>query len=221
MDGLFQKSILEISVTVHYNDCMKEKNCSSCEKTQAIDQFQKRKDSSDGYRGTCNSCRSIVNNKWRRKNVFRARAGRMRSYYKNREKEIERAKKLSKENPHWQKIAADNYKRKRPYYDPIRARVRNSRLNHIPFDEPKAIEDYLMSLPQECNYCGVGKEEYLVSTRNYRNDLTLQIDKIDPKLGYVVSNITLACSICNYIKGNWFDEQTMKEIGLKYVRNIW
>lgn len=194
------------------------KSCSKCGETKPYSEFPKRIASRDGYRGTCKRCRAKVHNDWRNQNIYKARLQRMESYYRNREKEILSSKKNHELHPEWHEKALLNYKNKNPYYDALRQRRRSS---NVPFGDIKKLGLYLKSLNQVCHYCGVTKEDLANSPNNYHSGSALQIDKVNPSLGYVEGNIVLACPICNYVKGRWFGEQTMKEIGVKYISRIW
>jgi hypothetical protein len=44
----------------------------------------------------------------------------------------------------------------------------------------------------------------------------LEIDRRDPKLGYVMGNVALACRKCNLTKSNTFTPQEWVEIVNKY-----
>lgn len=45
-------------------DNIEYKQCSCCKKFKLLDQFQKRKDSKDGYRDKCISCLNVVKQAW-------------------------------------------------------------------------------------------------------------------------------------------------------------
>lgn len=195
------------------------KTCINCLDEKDIADFPDRRGSKDGKRNTCRACRAKIHNEWRAKNVYQARLSRMNSYYKNREKEIAKAKANAKLNPHWGIKAAANYKKKHPYYDALKNK--RARKDTVPLGDVWELDAYLKELRQECSYCGITLEQLRNNPNNYRPDKGLQIDKIVPHLGYVMGNVTLACSICNYVKGRWFGFDTMQEIGKKYVRKVW
>jgi len=46
----------------------------------------------------------------------------------------------------------------------------------------------------------------------------LAIDKLVPKLGYIIGNMVLACTVCNSIKSDFLDEKEMFEIAEKYIK---
>lgn len=52
-----------------------------------------------------------------------------------------------------------------------------------------------------CSYCGL------------RNNGWISMDRIEPSLGYTLTNITMACYSCNRIRGNEFTAEEMKLLG--------
>ena len=76
--------------------------------------------------------------------------------------------------------------------------------------------------PKECVYCGIEESNLGIWINNYnRCAKRLTIDCKDNNKGYVLGNIVLSCFICNFIKGNMFSFEEMREIGQKYVRPRW
>ena len=57
-----------------------------------------------------------------------------------------------------------------------------------------------------CSYCG----------SKFDNLKELEVDRINPKTGYVIGNLVLSCSRCNIIKSNVFTFSEMQEIANKY-----
>jgi hypothetical protein len=53
------------------------------------------------------------------------------------------------------------------------------------------------------------------------NRFGLEIDRKDPSLGYVLSNMTWACHRCNLVKTEHLTYEEMLEIGQKYIRPKW
>jgi len=94
-------------------------------------------------------------------------------------------------------------------------------LKGLKCDDSKKLENWLKKQERKCHYCGVDEKTASLSNYNNRIGSMLQIDRVNPEGGYVIGNIVLACPVCNYIKGRWFDEKTMVEIGEKYVRTLY
>ena len=69
----------------------------------------------------------------------------------------------------------------------------------MPFDlEPQDIKDKLNLTGSKCPVLGVDMEISKLGSKN--NDLTTSIDRIDPKKGYVKSNIIVVSMRANRIK---------------------
>jgi len=67
---------------------------------------------------------------------------------------------------------------------------------------------------QKCYYCGRSLKEIKQDqkeTNNHKNRLS--IDRKNNNRGYTLDNIVLACYRCNLIKGNYFTEREMLNIG--------
>lgn len=65
-----------------------------------------------------------------------------------------------------------------------------------------------------CHYCG---QALILGEKGWS---AFSIDRRDNSGGYALDNIVLACKRCNVIKGQWFTEEQMLEIGGKYFRKI-
>ena len=77
--------------------------------------------------------------------------------------------------------------------------------------------------PKQCAYCGLKEEMLSVvsDVLNNKNSGRLSIDRIDSSKGYEEGNMVLACSRCNLIKGDFFTQSEMEEIGKTYVSQKW
>ena len=65
-----------------------------------------------------------------------------------------------------------------------------------------------------CHYCKRSIGEIRASTDSVNGRAKrLTIDRIDNKIPYTLKNITLACYRCNSIKGDYFTELEMMQIG--------
>lgn len=62
-----------------------------------------------------------------------------------------------------------------------------------------------------CLYCSKPQEK----------DKRLEIDRMDNSIGYVLSNMTLACSDCNEVKGSTLTCDEMKIIGKLVMKKRW
>lgn len=70
--------------------------------------------------------------------------------------------------------------------------------------------------PKNCFYCGVSEVISKAKTGK-----VLEIDRMDNKVGYELSNMTLACFICNGAKSNLLTADEAKFIGENVIKNKW
>lgn len=88
-------------------------------------------------------------------------------------------------------------------------------------DRPDFIEWY-MRQDKKCFYCEIPESLIEILPRiGYRKHTRLSIDRKDNAQGYKLSNIVLACSVCNTIKSNILSAEEMKLIGKIILREKW
>ena len=74
-----------------------------------------------------------------------------------------------------------------------------------------------------CHYCGFTHDQ-IISYMKYigekinKTNKRLQIDRMDSNKGYVISNLTLACYICNNHKKDFISYKDFKEIAIKFIK---
>lgn len=75
---------------------------------------------------------------------------------------------------------------------------------------------------RRCVYCDLEEKnlKYLNGPLRKRA-MRLTIDCANNDIGYVSGNLVLACDLCNYVKGNVFSFDEMREIGQKYLKKKW
>ena len=81
--------------------------------------------------------------------------------------------------------------------------------------------DWFNSQEKICTYCGIPEEIWQHIYNGHQNKYSLTIDRMDNSKGYIVNNLTLACSQCNSSKNDVFSYIEMKEIGMKYLKPKW
>ena len=98
------------------------------------------------------------------------------------------------------------------------ARNRNIEAPHKPLEYRKWYEEKT----KICYYCGNDNETIKIYLKkvgekvgNQQN--RLHIERIDSSKGYLIDNLTLACSICNTHKSDIISAEDFKEIALKYI----
>ena len=91
----------------------------------------------------------------------------------------------------------------------------------------------------QCHYCGITEnlikqlindtKVNSINTRNrfftkrffYGRGKSMEIDQIDPNLGYYLDNMVLACYWCNNAKSDEFDYEEFKDHMAPAIRKIW
>ncbi len=72
-----------------------------------------------------------------------------------------------------------------------------------------------------CAYCDIPEEIWQHFYKSHQNRYSLTIDRIDSSIGYILSNLTLACSQCNTAKSNVFSHEEMRSISQMYIKPKW
>jgi len=134
-----------------------------------------------------------------------------RNYYKTHRKEhLNRVKKYKIKNSNAIKI------QKQKYYSSslgIYTMLKGQAIQrHINFYLTK--EEFIYwyeNQEKSCHYCKRTVEKIKNDTLGFNNRLT--IDRKNNNIGYQINNIVLACYRCNSIKGDYFTEQEMQNIG--------
>jgi hypothetical protein len=81
---------------------------------------------------------------------------------------------------------------------------------------------WYLSQPKTCSYCGIDELTLKVAPDAYNNKTRrMTIDRIDSMKHYTLKNITLCCLRCNHIKGNFFTQSEMVEIGSMFIKPKW
>lgn len=66
---------------------------------------------------------------------------------------------------------------------------------------------------RSCVYCGMSEQQSLIEFAH-----RLHIDRKESNLGYITSNMQLACHRCNVTKNKYLTHEQMHEIARKYFR---
>lgn len=85
------------------------------------------------------------------------------------------------------------------------------------FEKPNAFIEWYDKQEESCNYCGITQSDLhrIVKSRNGRLTLnqktkrsrgTLEIEKLNPNVGYTFNNSVLSCPFCNNAKSNLISE---------------
>lgn len=90
------------------------------------------------------------------------------------------------------------------------------------FENPKRFLEWYDNQKESCNYCGItqSKLHRIVKSRNGKLTLnqktkrskgTLEIEKLNPNLGYTFNNAVLSCPFCNNAKSNMISEEDWRK----------
>lgn len=98
------------------------------------------------------------------------------------------------------------------------ARNRNLAAPHTPLE----YKNWYIQQVKKCYFCGNDNEtikKYLekIGEKITRQQNRLGFDRLDSSKGYLLDNLTLACSICNTHKSDIISHKDFKEIALKYI----
>lgn len=155
------------------------------------------------------------------KDYFKEYSARGKKYLEHRCKDC-----LKEYNRNYRRENPEKFKRSGKEYDNSAKGVykklkQSSRGHKVLITQVKFVEWY-ESQPRDCCYCGI-KEKELQTLKDAYNNKTyrLSIDRIDSSKNYEVGNLALCCLRCNHIKGNFFTQSEMVEIGQKYIARKW
>ena len=98
------------------------------------------------------------------------------------------------------------------------AKHRNIDAPHKPLEYREWYKNHI----KICYFCGNSNEtirDYLKKIGEKINiqQNRLHIERLDSSKGYLINNLTLACSICNTHKSDIISAEDFKEIALKYI----
>lgn len=133
-----------------------------------------------------------------------------KTYWKNPEYWRKYQREYIKKNK--EKVAL----RKKKYsQSPAGIWVRLNRNNQRVISRIKFVKWYKLQ-QKKCIYCGTKENDSFKCWDSKR----FQIDRKDNNEPYQIGNMVLACSICNFIKGNYFTYEEMLKIGevIKEIR---
>lgn len=82
--------------------------------------------------------------------------------------------------------------------------------------------EWYLSQPKICYYCGLPQEMLRTIPDRYNNrTYRLTVDRVDSSKHYELNNIVLCCLRCNHIKGDFFTQSEMEQIGQNYIASKW
>jgi len=176
------------------------KKCTKCQIEMSIDNFYKG-NGTDGFSHWCKSCITKYQ---------KSRSKEIKKYVKNNKVNVAKSQRRYSLKPTGIYRGLKSHNERRSY--------------EFNIDKDDFIKWYNKQ-KQQCHYCNRTLGEVQTDTREKEQNKTrLSIDRKDNSLGYILDNIVLACRRCNYIKGDYFTEKEMIEIGKtlyrKEIKNV-
>lgn len=179
-----------------------KKVCKKCKQELDIEEFIKNKSCQNGRAGTCKNCSNKYAATWKHKNSERLALIRRKQYI-DKYGPIQRKKELIRRETYPLRVRAQLLK------NGMRERAR---IGNFPFDRNILTTDYIMEWIKDtpkCPCCGIEIDYGFKDDRKLRPN-SPSIDKIFPKLGYVVGNIALICWRCNNLKRDSTPDELQK-----------
>lgn len=179
---------------------MKTRICRKCKIEKKITDFRKNKLCKNGYEWTCKLCHKKICQEYKQRN-------------KEKRNILERKKWANGEN-----VRYKEREKKRRINNPFRERARilrdgmsaRARIKKIKFEKHFFTTDYLeirLKNSPFCECCGKKLDIDFKKDKKF-NDNSPSIDRIDPKIGYIKSNVAILCWRCNKHK----QDATSKEL---------
>ena len=99
-----------------------------------------------------------------------------------------------------------------------------SKLKHMPICSKEEFKKWYNLQEKICVYCSIPQKFIPLLNHKHRNGyvnkIRLEIDRADNDKGYLLTNLLLACPMCNETKGRLIDSPRMFRIG-KILTEIW
>lgn len=100
--------------------------------------------------------------------------------------------------------------------------LKNSTRGHLVKISQEKFVEWYKSQPRKCCYCGLEEKRLQLVSDKYNNKTyRLSVDRIDSSKDYEEENLVLCCLRCNHIKGDFFTQSEMVEIGKTFISQKW
>lgn len=169
--------------------------CSMCKQSLPIEEF---------YRGTytCKSCRPLQDRKY---------------YIIHREKRVQASALWNQENKEYIAKSAAERRKLHPERTAWNDIVSGSKKRSLgPTLTKESFYTWWRSQTLQCTYCEITNED-----SHTLFDKRLTVDRKDNLVGYLESNLCLACFRCNTLKRNWLTYSEMLWVGRSVLRQKW
>jgi len=144
------------------------------------------------------------------------------AYIKRRPEEIKKARQWQMDNPEKVKRYKWQFRQDKPmvhrYYNLKSKKKDKVKMTADEFNTWYANE------PKQCFYCDIPLDLLALNNRYTNHKDSHNLFTIDRKIcggDYSLENIVLACPLCNLIKSNYFEADTMKELAQRYIKPRW
>ena len=170
--------------------------------------------------------RRLNSRKYRLANLEKIKENHRKDYLKNRERYLENSKiyqqKIKENNP--EKFYSQSRARLAKYHKTNKGiyKVLSTRCKkkNIPLMPQSQFSEWYDRQEKKCIYCDIPVSLIHLIPINFGKK-RLSIDKIDPEIGYLDGNIALACLLCNFVKRDVFDRDTMRKLAQAFIKPLW
>ena len=183
---------------------METKKCKNCSSLKFINEFTVDSRAKGGYRSICLECRSVKDKNYRLLNSDKLTIRNKLYYSENKQK--------FKDNRSVYEATV------RGLWVKFKSHKTNGKHN---FDiDEETFSAWYASQASCCVYCGLELSDVikvLKILKVNKHPKRMEVDRKDSNLGYIIENIVLACTICNFHKGQFFNFYEFKEIAETYL----
>ena len=179
-----------------------KKRCNKCSTEKELAEFHRDNSKKDGRATVCIACSKQTSKRYRENNVAKIKEKQRKWYVENKERKRAYRNEYVKEG---HGLWLDFF----------------SRMDNVKIDEGSFLRWYSKQ-SKRCFYCGCTIDEvskYMSKMNIQRVSKRLELDKRNPRLGYLLGNIVLACHVCNNHKKDFFTEKQFVAIAKRYIRS--
>jgi hypothetical protein len=188
-----------------------QKICTKCKKSLPSNNFYLDRQKSDGFSSQCKPCRKAAVSIYRENNLDQCRAS-VKRYHEGNKDMVNAKRRIHKEitgRGQFNRINPDHFdfgaSLRKPCGESSFARLvrqykANAKRRGLEFSLSKEAVRRLTG--SDCEYCGTPPRQVMQDKDANGPYIYNGIDRIDPGVGYVESNCTTACKICNKAKTN-------------------
>jgi len=175
------------------------RKCNKCNQEKPLAEFIKNKNSKGGYANTCKSCQNKYSKQWKRINSVELSKKRRIRYSETKGLEV-KERELKRKLLHPLRVRCQLLRR---------GMIDRAKTKNIEFDTTYFTVEYLIDRLTQNNKCQCCGKELDISYKANRkfNDNSPSMDRVNPKLGYIKSNVAILCWRCNKLKQDSTSEE--------------